>query len=495
MMNRSGDGEILGHRGASIPAGGAGVRPWHSETWEHRSRPSSGGPGRIGAWWVLSGPWGPRDLRDLRGLPGVVAVGWMLFGGFGFSLRAETPLPHQTALEEAAWCEEVLGHYNGAIRLHEQVLENPDLPDRLRVEALHRLGICYSMKGNLTPAVNLFLKLVREFPDTEPFSQKASHNLLILSPESTPSDRSWFRDERLFLGDLALVLDAALVHSETNTVKEVIGEAVGALRMMRRQLSGEDLQSVDRTVPALESLEVSSAGPRASAARAGWSQSAGRAWMLDRSTLSAPDDANAAILECRDRLARALVVQDAAEIQRQAGVAARWADPVSRTGRESLTAGYLGLVRDSMAAVSARASDGRFREARSVWLRSSRTLNRAFGAFTLHVPGLSDFPHELRPELVAVLTRIEEALSAIESPSEARDPQAPMAEALGRLREIETRGSPAPGSDLPGRSPLGPDSPGRLRLRRWIEDWEAVRTTLRSGDLPRARQLLKPYEL
>jgi hypothetical protein len=44
------------------------------------------------------------------------------------------------SLEEAAWREEVLGHLNGAVRLHEQLLEQSDIPNRVRVEAMHRLG-------------------------------------------------------------------------------------------------------------------------------------------------------------------------------------------------------------------------------------------------------------------------------------------------------------------------------------------------------------------
>lgn len=431
-------------------------------------------------------------------------VGWL---GFLRVLHAESPstnfLPLQMALEEGAWREEVSCHYNGAIRIHEQLLERPALPDRIRVEALHRLGICYTMKGNFTAAVPLFLKIVREFPDTEPFAQKASFNLLLLSPESNPSDRSWFRDERLFLGDLALVLDAALAHSEIHTAREAIGEAVGALRMMRRQLAGDDLQSADRTLAALESLEASldtsmqaaRAGPRVVSPLSTWTQGKGRAWMLDRAPLAAPDDANLAILECRDRLARALVAQDAAEIRRQAGRAARWAAPVARAGRESLTANYLGLVEGSMAAVAARASAGRFAEARAVWFQSTRTLNRAFGAFTLHVPGLSDFPDEVRPALVAVLTRIEDALRVIESPEEGGDPQSPILEALTRLGEIESQWGAARGATRSVPVSADPDSPGRQRLRRWSEDWKAVLATLRAGDLPRARQLLKPYEL
>ena len=435
---------------------------------------------------------------------GCLLLGYLLLGSGLFpSLRAGPPptpppsmpgsaqkLPWLMSLEEAAWREEVLGHLNGAVRLHEQLLEQSDIPNRVRVEAMHRLGVCYSMKGNLTPAVNLFLKLVREFPDAEPFAQKASHNLLLLSPEANPSDRSWYHDERLFLGDLALVLDAALAHSETTTVREAVGEAVGALRMMRRQLSAEDLQSVDRALQALESLEASLAGPRTSAIRSGWMQSAGRVWMLDRAALFAPDDANAQVVECRDRLAKALVAQDAAEIRRQAGRAARWADPVLRSGHDSLTGDYLKLVQESTAAVAVRASDGRFREARSIWLQTTRTLNRAFGAFTLHVPGLSDFPEELRPDLVAVLTRIEGALRAIESPDDGDDPQAALLEAIEQLGRIEGRLS----KTLDQKTAL-PNSLARNRLRRWAEDWAAVGTTLRAGDLLRARQLLKPYEL
>ncbi len=436
---------------------------------------------------------------------GCLLLGYLLLGlGLFPTLHAESPptppssstlssapqLPWIMSLEEGAWREEVLGHFNGAVRLHEELLEQPDIPNRVRVEAMHRLGVCYSMKGNLTPAVNLFLKLVREFPDAEPFAQKASHNLLLLSPEANPSDRSWYQDERLFLGDLALVLDAALAHSETATVREAVGEAVGAIRMMRRQLSAEDLQSVDRALQALESLEASLAGPRASAIRSGWMQSAGRVWMLDRAALFAPDDANAQVVECRDRLAKALVAQDAAEIRRQAGRAARWADPVLRSGHDSLTGDYLKLVQESTAAVAVRASDDRFREARSIWLQTTRTLNRAFGAFTLHVPGLSDFPEELRPDLVAVLTRIEGALRAIESPDDGDDPQAALLEAIEQLGRIEGRLS----KTLDQKTAL-PNSLARNRLRRWAEDWAAVGTTLRAGDLLRARQLLKPYEL
>jgi hypothetical protein len=226
-----------------------------------------------------------------------------------------------------------------------------------------------------------------------------------------------------------------------------------------------------------------------------WTQGKGRTWMLDRAPLFAPDDANAAILECRDRLARALAAQDAAEVRRQAGRAARWAEPVVQAGRDSLTGSYLGLVEESMAAVAARASAGRFAEARSVWFQSTRTLNRAFGAFTLHVPGLSDFPEEVRPALVAVLTRIEEALHAIESPDEGADPLVPMSEALTRLRGIEAQWAAGRGGTPSVPAAAGPDSPGRQRLRRWAEDWTAIIATLRAGDLPRARQLLQPYEL
>jgi hypothetical protein len=88
---------------------------------------------------ALSFPFGPWVASTAR-----VAwiVGWL---GLLRALPAESPptnsLPLQMALEEGAWREEVSGHYNGAIRIHEQLLERPALPDRIRVEALHRLGI------------------------------------------------------------------------------------------------------------------------------------------------------------------------------------------------------------------------------------------------------------------------------------------------------------------------------------------------------------------
>lgn len=47
----------------------------------------------------------------------------------------------QMTLEEAAWREEILGDGAGAIGLHERLLGQPRLPDRVRVESMHRLGV------------------------------------------------------------------------------------------------------------------------------------------------------------------------------------------------------------------------------------------------------------------------------------------------------------------------------------------------------------------
>jgi hypothetical protein len=155
----------------------------------------------------------------------------------------------------------------------------------------------------------------------------------------------------------------------------------------------------------------------------------------------------------------------------------------------------LKLVQESTAAVALRASDGRFREARSSWLQSSRTLNRAFGAFTLHVPGLADFPEEIQPELVAVLTGVNDALQAIESTDVSGDPQALVSTAIERIREIEGRLRKPVDPKSSSSKTSGLNALGTQRLLRWAEDWAAVQTTLGAGDLLRARQLLKPYEL
>lgn len=405
-------------------------------------------------------------------------------------------------LEEAAWREEVLGHHDGAIALHERLLGNPAIPDRVRVEAMHRLGICHSMKGHLAPAVDLFLRVLREFPDAEPFAQKAGHNLLLLSPENHPSDRGWFRDERLFLGDLAWVIDGALDPIEASLVSEVAAEALDALRGLRHQLSGDERRAMERSIPALETLQARASDrpadpsdPGGLTSRDGWARSAIRSWMIDRTGLFAPDDANAQVVACRDRLARALAARDAPEIRREAGRAGRWADPVIRWGRQSPAGDYLRLVKDSAAQVAARASEGRFDEARGVWLRSVRALHRGFGAFTLHVPGLGEFPEDLRPELVAVLARVGESLRAIESPDEDDDPLPGLDEAIGQVRRIESRLSETPEADSPGPGSPGMKPSASRRLRRWLEDWNAVVDTLRAGDPARARQLLKPYEL
>jgi len=439
----------------------------------------------------------------------------LLLAGAGEALAPPVPpggstsaIDAQMTLEEAAWREEILGDGAGAIGLHERLLGQPRLPDRVRVESMHRLGVCHSMRGNFTPAVALFLRLVREFPEAEPFARKASHNLLLLSPEASPRDRSWFQDERLFLGELALLLDPLLDPSgvaQEGAVRELVGEMLDALGALRRQVVGGDLEAVERAIPALEALlapdvpggpgvsgpSVAVDGPAGPVpVRAAWARSAARAWLVDRTALFAPDDANARVVECRDRLARALAAGDPAGVRHEADRAARWAGPINRDGRPSLTADYLGMVRQAAEAVSARMSEGRLAEARAVWLQAVRTLRRSFGAFTLHVPGLSDFPPELTPELVAVLGCVDESLRALESPEDSGDPVPPLAEAIDRVRAIDARLGAATGPVAPD-----PDRPVRARLRRWLDDWAVVVDTLRAGDLVRARQLLKPYGL
>jgi hypothetical protein len=114
---------------------------------------------------------------------------------------------------------------------------------------------------------------------------------------------------------------------------------------------------------------------------------------------------------------------------------------------------------------------------------------------------LSDFPEEIRPELVAVLTGVDEALQVIESTDASNDPMVLLSAAIEQVRGIEGRlispSNPKSGGNrsVDPVNPAALDSPSVQRLRRWAEDWVAVRTTLGAGDLLRARQLLKPYEL
>ena len=111
------------------------------------------------------------------------------------------------------------------------------------------------------------------------------------------------------------------------------------------------------------------------------------------------------------------------------------------------------------------------------------------------MPGLADFPEEIQPELVAVLTGVNDALQAIESTDVSGDPQALVSTAIERIREIEGRLRKPVDPKSSSSKTSGQNALGTQRLLRWAEDWAAVQTTLGAGDLLRARQLLKPYEL
>jgi hypothetical protein len=102
---------------------------------------------------------------------------------------------------------------------------------------------------------------------------------------------------------------------------------------------------------------------------------------------------------------------------------------------------------------------------------------------------------------VAVLTGVDEALQAIESTDASHDPMVLLSAAIEQVRAIEARLIQPSDPKSQGKQSVDPvnpvalNSPSAQRLRRWADDWAAVRTTLGAGDLLRARQLLKPYEL
>lgn len=411
-------------------------------------------------------------------------IRWLLLRALALGAVAGTLLGAEGSvwmqLEEAAWREEILADYNAAIRIHQQVLDRPALSDRVKVEAIHRMGVCFTMKGNLTPAVNLFLRVLREYPGFEPFTQRATFNLMLLSPETSPSDRSWYTDERVYLGDLGRALDAAFAHGEIGPAQEVVQEAIAGLRVLEKQLEGEDQAARRRELRLFESLEAALAGGRIAAAATSWRASPEREGILDRRKLFVSDDCNAWLVASRDRLARALDAGDAAGAETETRWIRRYAEVVREQGLALMTVEYLDLLAGTAQAISERVAAGRFDEARAVLRQGNRSVNRTYGAFTLLVPGREDFADALHPELVAVLTWVEQALDGVTLERGETDPVKALREALVRVGRLAER--------------VG-EGRARERLRKWEGDFSKVLEMLEAGDEERARRFLQAYEL
>ena len=384
-------------------------------------------------------------------------------------------------LESGAWREEILGDLNGAIRIYQHVLEKPDLGERVRAETTHRLGVCFLFKGHSTHAVTLFLRVIREYPHAEPFANRAAENLLLISPDARPSDRTWYQDEASYLGDLALSLDGALEHTEKESALEIIKEMQESFGLLLSQFdTATDRQLREQQTKNLELITDLIQSGHWAPAKLKWDSNADLSALKSRTNQFETDDVNAWTTARRDAVALALNHKDADLALAETSRLLTFVTVVTELGANSLTRDYTRLLQETFTSVNRFARARQFSEARSFLRQANRVLDRTYGAYTLHVPGLNDFPESLLPELVASLSWIELAQNNLDDPG---GEPSPVDSILKAIQQVET---------LRQRVRKGPAS---VRLDQWKSDFQAAATALKSEKIERGRKWLQPYSL
>ena len=68
-------------------------------------------------------------------------------------------------LEKAIYQEETVGDLDEAILIYQKIAQEADANRSVIAQALYRLGLCYSKKGEHKKASALFEKLIQEYPE------------------------------------------------------------------------------------------------------------------------------------------------------------------------------------------------------------------------------------------------------------------------------------------------------------------------------------------
>ena len=109
----------------------------------------------------------------------VLAVSVLALGLFS-AARAETA---SVLLEKGIYTEQTVGDLDAAIKIYQQIIDDPEANGQYAAEATYRLGTCHLKKKQQAEAVKAFRALVREHPDQEQWVAKAKLRLArLISP-------------------------------------------------------------------------------------------------------------------------------------------------------------------------------------------------------------------------------------------------------------------------------------------------------------------------
>ncbi len=108
-------------------------------------------------------------LVALAGLLGAVSIA-----------RAETA---SVLMEEGLYLEQTVGEPAGAIKIYQKLIDSEDATDEQKAQAMYRLGTCYLKLRETAPAIEIFNKVVAEYPQSASATQAQSRLARLTAPD------------------------------------------------------------------------------------------------------------------------------------------------------------------------------------------------------------------------------------------------------------------------------------------------------------------------
>ncbi len=103
----------------------------------------------------------------------------MIAGGMTRAAQAESA---SVLLEKGIYQEETVGNLQSAMDIYQQIIADQQANRPFVAQAYYRLGMCYLKKNEKTKAAEMFLKLLKDYPEAVPFADKAGADLAKLEP-------------------------------------------------------------------------------------------------------------------------------------------------------------------------------------------------------------------------------------------------------------------------------------------------------------------------
>lgn len=325
------------------------------------------------------------------------------------------------ALERGVELFEIHGDTDAAIAALGAVLADARSTPQQRGEATLTLALCYDEKGSINTAIALSRKLAARPQGVEPFAAAATELAMDLAVSAPPETEAAFSADAARMGDLVLLLDAAIKSADLPAAKTLVQD----MQFVAESIAFE----AGLTTPGIKKSRPSNQAGKpitqtitdfaATLAEGNFPvlQDAGKALAKFRNRAQTYERGDFAIALYRDRdaLISALADGDGKRIATLASELATVLSPIAAGATAGDLASFAAAERAMLQRIATLAADGKVNEARVAHRTAWLAFHRAFETGrALRIPRREGIEPRAMSAFIGALTFVEAAIADLQ---------------------------------------------------------------------------------